>query len=251
MIATFVRQVIDEQRAFWRNRAGSLFACAFPLVMLAIFGKALEGIAVGEANLDVADYVVPGLATFAIMSTSFFHVAGITIVHRDSGHLRRIRATPRGSAFTIAGLVGSACLTVSVIVPLILLEGAWLFGTRTPSSWLGFLLVVAVAVPSLCACGFALTSCMPNTIAAQALLTGIFYPVAFLSGTFLPMDNLGWAGDAMKALPTTALVSTVIAQFDPTRPASLGAGLAVIAAWGVAMSLVAFRWFRWEPRAVA
>ena len=115
-----------------------------------------------------------------------------------------------------------------------------------PSHWLAITLTPALGAASFCALGAAVASVISNAEAAPSVTQLVLFPLLFLSGTYLPIHSrllnqiAGW-------LPVRPFNEAL------TGPLSRHTGadwrqLAVLAAWGVAGTIVALRRFRCDPR---
>ena len=100
--------------------------------------------------------------------------------------------------------------------------------------------------------GFALTTIIPSEKAAPAVTNAIALPLYFISGIFIPDNEIP---DGVLAVadvfPIRHLFEAFFAAFDPARG---GVGielghLAIVAAWGLLGLAVAVWKFRWVPRA--
>jgi ABC-2 type transport system permease protein len=82
------------------------------------------------------------------------------------------------------------------------------------------------------------------------VVNAIVLPMAFVSGSFGPTEDYPEFVQALAAvLPLSYLVDLLVAiALDGETLWSQWRPIAVIAVWGAAGFLVAFRWFRWEPR---
>jgi ABC-2 type transport system permease protein len=113
------------------------------------------------------------------------------------------------------------------------------------------LVTLAVGAFSFSCLGFALAAVIPTAEAAPAVTNATVLPLYFLSGVFIPQDELpsGVLGFA-DAFPIRHFFEAMFTAWDPHTTGSgfeLG-DLAVVAAWGLFGLLIAVRFFRWEPR---
>ena len=99
--------------------------------------------------------------------------------------------------------------------------------------------------------GFALAAVIPTADAAPAVTNATVLPLYFLSGVFIPQDELpNGVLNFADVFPIRHFFEAMFTAWDPN---TTGAGfefgnLAVVAAWGLLGLLVAVRFFRWEPR---
>jgi ABC-2 type transport system permease protein len=173
-------------------------------------------------------------------------------ISRDMGVLKRLRGTPLPPWAYIFGRLGQALLVSVLMVAIVTITGALAYGTEVPESTLpGFIVTLVVGALAFCALGLALTAVIPNADAAPAVTNATILPLLFVSNVFIPLEDppewLSVIGDVFPVKHFAAALQTAF------HPDTTGAGfewghLAVIAAWGVAGTLMAVRFFSWEPR---
>jgi len=113
------------------------------------------------------------------------------------------------------------------------------------------LVTLAIGAASFCAMGIALTALIPSQEAAPAITNVAVLPLYFLSGVFIPEDQIpSGVLHVADAFPIRHFFEAFFAAYVPSAGAPFQWGhLAVVAAWGLAGLLVALRTFRWVPRA--
>jgi ABC-2 type transport system permease protein len=242
-----------DQRIFWRNPASVFFTVIFPVILLFLFAGLFGNEEIEGLGVDVATYYVPGIITLAVVSATLVSLAMSLVIAREAGRLKRFRGTPLPTWAFIASRIGNAVVVALLMVALVTALGAVFFGvevpTRTAPAALVSLLVGAFA---FCSLGFALSAVIPSEDAAPAITNATVLPLYFISGVFIPETEIPDGVLAVADLfPIRHFFEALFAAFDP---ASAGAGfewgqLAVVAAWGVAGTLIALRWFRWAPAA--
>jgi ABC-2 type transport system permease protein len=113
------------------------------------------------------------------------------------------------------------------------------------------LVTLAVGAISFSCLGFALAAAIPTAEAAPAVTNATVLPLYFLSGVFIPQDEL--PNGVLNFADAFPIRHFFEAMFTTWNPHTTGAGfewgdLAVVAAWGLVGLIVAVRFFRWEPR---
>ena len=105
MIAMSVHQFRYDVRAFWRNPQSRFFTLLMPVLFLVIFSTVIGGTTLtpAGARIKVSVYYVPGIAALAIIASSFVNLAVSIVTQRETGVLKRRRATPVPSWVLIAG----------------------------------------------------------------------------------------------------------------------------------------------------
>ncbi len=252
-----VRAVWHQHRydrlTFWRDPASVFFTVVLPLIFLFLFVSIFGN---GTVNVDGqevrgATYFVPGILALAIVSATVVNLAITCSILRERGILKRLRATPMPSWVFTGGKALTATAVVVGMTALVAVVGRLVYDVELPTTTLpGLLLTLAVATPSLCALGLALTAAIPTEQAAPAVTNAIVLPLYFVSGVFVPDDQLPSAMRTLaEVFPVKHLFEALVAAFDPTTtgPGIQWGNLAVLAAWGVVGAAVASRTFRWTP----
>jgi ABC-2 type transport system permease protein len=112
-------------------------------------------------------------------------------------------------------------------------------------------LVVTLALGAACFCtlGLAVSGLCPNADAAPAIVNFSIFPLLFVSGIFVPLDNAPeWLTSVARLFPMQQLADGLQYAFDP-RTTGLGfngTDLWGLLAWTVAGSALAVRLFRWD-----
>ncbi len=223
-----VRHAAMELRMLLRNGEQLLLAFAIPLGLL------IGGLAWGQGfGLDLAVFPASVVAV-ATWSTAFTSLAVATGFERRYGVLERLVATPLTRADLIAGKALAATALVAVQAAL-LSAVALVWGWRpawTPAGAASAAVAIGLAIAAFAGLGLLLA----GTLKAEVTLA--LANLVYLAGLALG----GLIADQPPWLPTAALGSAL-------RAASAGAGaplaLLVLAAWAVALTLIARKAFRW------
>jgi ABC-2 type transport system permease protein len=245
------RQVVAEQKSFWRNPASAGFTFVFPIMFLIIFSSLNSGQRLGPefGNILFTEYYVPGIITFAVVTACFTNLSINLVRQRDVGILKRKRSTPLPATLLVAGLVGS-CAIVSIIMTILTtVVGMVGYGNAAPRHILWIFVVLLLGVLTFCALGIATTAFVPNADAAPAIVNAVMFPLLFLSGSFFPVTNQTLI-NISNVLPIRPFQQALYAGFDPQNVGSAptGRNLLTLGIWAVVATFVAVRRFRWEPK---
>lgn len=220
------------------------FAPLFVVFMGFTFGNDPAPQFGGRGYIDANLVSIPAIV-IAIMS---FVLIPVDIVsQRETGALRRFRATPlRPLAYITADVLVRFVITM-LSIAVMFLVGILAFGASPEGSFVNVLLATALGVLAFLAFGYALAAAMPSQGVAQAVGNVLMFPLIFLSGAAVPLAVLP---DDVRQ----------IARFSPlTQLVEMLQGLWTGQAWsenwvpllillgvlGVATALAA-RFFRWE-----
>jgi len=192
--------------------------------------------------------LVAGLTVLGALSTGYLtHAAGL-VTARESGVLRRWRASPLPPwAFFAGRMVATTLVAVGGAVATLAVAAVAYHVGPAPAGAVGVLVALVVGTLCVAALGTAATAAVPTAESAQPVLSLTFYPLVLLSGALGgAAGGSGRLGRVLGLLPVEPMIDAV------TRALQQGTGvlppvgdLAVLAGWtavGLIVSLVSFRW---------
>ncbi len=250
-MSLLLHQLRYDQKVFWRNPAAVFFTIMLPVVLLLIFATIFGDQRIGKDGIEVTTYYVPAIITLSIVSATLQTLAMSLVIAREDGRLKRGRGTPMPAWVFIAGRVGNSIVVAVVMLALVSVLGRILYGVPVPWSRAPDLLVVlVVGAASFCCMGIALTALIPSQDAAAPIVNGLLLPLYFLSGVFVPDDELpSGVIDFANHFPIRPFFQAIYDAYLPGNgPALAWDHLSVVAIWGVAGLVLAIRFFRWTPR---
>lgn len=244
-----------EMRAYWRNTRARIFTVFVPvallLILVALFGS--NGTATsGGHKLKIGAYYAPHIAAMAIVGAAMVNLLISVVAKRESGSLKRRRATPVPSWVLIAADATTSIVSAVVVVAVLIAIGIG-FGLTVSGAAIGVALVITVVgAAAFCCMAYALSTVVGSADSAGPMAQLATLPVYFISGIYIP-DNVlpHWVLDLGSVLPVRPLAVALQAAFVPAT--NSGARFAVVPvlvvlAWGVAGLLIAVRRFSWAPR---
>jgi ABC-2 type transport system permease protein len=250
--ALVLHQFRYDQKVFWRNRASVFFTAVFPLLFLLILASFFKNADVQGLNVNGATYYVPAIVALAVIAATTVKLAMNLSSEREAGMLKRVRGTPLPPAVFVAGRVGNSLVISVIMLALVSVIGVLFYGVAIPTQTLPAVLVtLAVGAFSFSCLGFALAAAIPSEDAAPAVTNAIVFPLYFLSGIFIPEDEI--PNGVLRVADLFPVRHFFEALFTAWDPNTVGAGfergdLAIVLAWGIAGLALALRYFRWEPR---
>ncbi len=241
-----------DQKAFWRNPASVFFTVMFPVVVFLILAIVFNGETVDvRGGVKATTYYVPAIMTLSIISATMQSLAMTLVIAREDGRLKRGRGTPMPPWVFIAGRVGNSIVVALLMLALLAAIGGLLYGVELPWGRLpAILLTLVVGAAAFCCLGVALTAAIPSQDAAAPIVNALLLPLYFLSGVFIPEDQLpGGVISFADFFPVRHFFDAFFDAYVPAGgPAVSWDNLAVVALWGIAGLLLAVRYFRWTPR---
>ena len=253
--ALVAHQLRYDLLSVWRNPQSRFFTLALPVIFLvlltSLFGNHTHE--VGGLTIKNSTYYVPGICALGIIAASFVNLVITVTAQRESGVLKRRRSTPVPAWVLIASRALTAAVSSVVLVIVIVAIGRIAYGVHVPTTTIpAMVLAIVVGAACFCSLSFAVASFIRNEDAAQPTVQAIVLPLYFISGIFIPKDQLsGTLSDIASIFPVSHLNDALFKAFDP---ATTGAGIAgkdllILAAWGIGGLLLALWRFSWSPRA--
>jgi ABC-2 type transport system permease protein len=240
-----------DQKVFWRNPASVFFTVAFPVILLLIFATVF-----GDQTVDVrggiktTTYYVPAIITLSVISATMQSLAMSLVIAREDGRLKRGRGTPMPAWVFIVGRIGNSIVVALIMLALIAAIGELAYGVAIPWERLpAIVLVLVVGAAAFCCLGIALTAAIPSQDAAAPIVNALLLPLYFLSGVFIPDDQLpSGVVHFADAFPVRHFFEAFFDAYVPGGVTVSWGNLAAVAVWGVLGAFLAMRYFRWTPR---
>jgi ABC-2 type transport system permease protein len=257
-VALVLKQTGYSLKTISRNPRALVFTVIFPIVLLLLFssiftkgGDAQTSFQGGQIDTDA--YFTAGIMAYAIAMACFSSLAISLTTERESGQLKRFRGTPVPSWTFLAARVCRSIVLVVVMVVALLVIARLVFNVRLSSEGIAEVAVFTVlGTAAMCALGIAITTITNTADAAATIAPFGTVILAFISGVFIPTDQLP---DSLvqigKLFPLAHLATGLQAAFGSGDVHLNGENVAVIALWGAAGIIVAARTFRWEPHTQA
>jgi ABC-2 type transport system permease protein len=247
------RQLVYEQRAFWRNRTRAFFNFALPLMFLVIFGSLNRSDVLdshGGIHADV--YVIPGLLAYGVILATFQNLVTETAGLRDSGVLKRMRGTPLPYTTYLAARIASAVVVAAgvVVVTLVIARVAYDVHVRM-STLPGLAATLVIGTGCFAALGLGTVLVVKNAESAPAVASALILPLTFISGVWGDFGGMpAWLDRIAGIFPVKHLADGLQVAFDPRTTGSgiVGSDLLVLAVWLAVGLFFALRFLRREHR---
>jgi ABC-2 type transport system permease protein len=250
-VTAYTALVRAGYKASIRDTTTVFFTFAFPLVFLVVFGLIFSGRQVEGTPNSYINYIAPGVLSWGVANAALFGVSFTLMQWRNDDLLRLIRMTPAplrsvlGSRVMLAQLIGvlQAVLFVGVAVLPV-------FGLHVSGRWPLALPVLVLAVTAFLALGLVVGSRADTAEAVAAIANCIMVPMAFISGSFFPLDLMpAWLRAVSEALPLRYVNDGIaVAIAGRGDLGDYGIACAALAGFTVVFGAIGLRTFRWSSR---
>jgi ABC-2 type transport system permease protein len=244
-----LHELRNQQRLFWRSRESAVFTFVLPIALLVLLGAVY-----GDRDIDGvkgSSYLLAGMLGYGIVATAFAGLAINLVLRRESGVLKRVRGTPLPGGVYLGAVIGSTLVVIALQTGAQLLIGRFVIDADLSVS--AGALIVALVLGTVCfaALGLAMTAAVRSGEGSSAVVTAVYLPMVFISGSFFSIERLPPFLEAIAdVLPLTYLLDFLRSSLiDGEGVGSSLTAIAVLLLWGAVGLAVALRTFRWEPRA--
>ena len=249
MTQLLVHELRNQQRLFWRSRESAVFAFMLPIALLVLLGAVY-----GDRDIDGvqgASYLLAGMLGFGIVATAFAGLAINLVIRRESGILKRVRGTPLPGGVYLGAVIASMIVVIALQTGAQLVIGLFVIDADLSASAGALVVALLLGTISFAALGLAMTAAVRSAEGSSAVVTAVYLPMVFISGSFFAVEQLPSFLEAVAdVLPLTYLLNFLRASLiDGEEIGSSLTAVAVLLLWGAVGLAIAARTFRWEPRA--
>jgi ABC-2 type transport system permease protein len=244
----FLHELRTEQLLFWRNREAAFFTFCLPIIFFLVFGSIYGNDRI--SGVRGAAFLEAGMIGYGVASTAFAGLAITMVIRRETGVLKRIRATPLPPPTYLLAVLASTFVSFLIQAVLIVVIGRLLFSVGVPDRPLSLLAALALGAGAFAALGLGLTAVVRSAEGSSAVVNFVYLPMAIISGTFFSPQHypvfLKAIADVLPLTYFTRLTRDVMVHHHHLWSDS--GPIAVVALWGAAGAVAAIRGFRWQPR---
>lgn len=241
-----VIEVVDDSVNYWVN-GNSASGAVLELLLKYTESRSLErGETDGEA-IRYVDWVVPGILGMNMMYSALWGVGYVVVRYRQSGYLRRLRATPLTKFEFLSAQVLSRLL-VTLTASTIVFVGTNLVLDYKMVGSIGLLLLIALMGGlAMITLGLAIACRTASKEFADGLLNAVTFPMLLLSGVWFSLDGSPeWVQMLAQVLPLTHVLEAARAvMLDNAGFTDIAIHLAVLVGFcivGMGLSIKLFKW---------
>jgi ABC-2 type transport system permease protein len=243
-----------DLRTFFRDPRARGFTLALPVLLLVLFGYIFRHQSFSYSGLSITgdSYYLPRMIVLGLTGSTLSNLVIVLVAKRETGALKRRRATPVRPAVLIAGDVITSEVSALTIVIVLAVIGWAVFGVHLDAAGAGTVIVTAVVgTAALCGVSYAAATFITSIDSAGPLVMLIMFALNAISGIYVPESLFpAWLRDAAQVLPVRPLATAMQAAFDPRTNGGrqfAWPDLLIVVAWGLAGMLFALRRFSWSP----
>ena len=239
-----------EIKIFLREPLGAIGTLVIPVAVFLVIGRAMSrgtGTPRTPGGLEFMQSGLPVMVSVFMAISAVISLVTIISIYRESGILKRLRATPLRPYTILSAHVLVKLLFTALTLVLMIMAGRRFYPAGLNAPVASFAIALLFSTLSILSIGFIIASLVRTARFAQPVSALIFYPMIGLSDLFVPVDalpsGLQWVA---KMLPMTYIVSLLRGIWiGESWFAHLG-DLAALSIAGVVCAAISARVFRWE-----
>ena len=208
----------------------------------------LETKRVEDASLKPIQFIAPGLLGWAIAMGATFGAAMPFVEWRRTKLLRRIRLAPVSTESMVASRLFVSVAVAFVQTVVFIGIATALFGFQLTGAWYMAIPLVICATVTFMALGLIVGAVSKTAEGASGLANLVILPMAFLSGSFIPLDGApSWIVTVSKFLPLGHVNEGLLnAMVRGQGAGTVVMPMVILLAFGAVFWLIAARLFRWD-----
>jgi ABC-2 type transport system permease protein len=234
-----------------RNKTEIFFTFAFPLIFVVVFGLMFGNQPAGNGKRTI-DYMAPGVMAWGVGNAAVFGVGYSLVKWRETDLLRLIRRTPT-SVLTLLVSRLAVVLAVALVQAALFLAVAMAPPFHLHVTPIGLLLTVPVLVCgglAFYSLGVLVGNVSRTSDAVAAISNCVMVPMAFLSGSFIPLSQSpGWLRAVSYLLPLRYMNQAITGVLGGGgQVGRLVLCCLVLLAFAALVTLPVVKNFRWENK---
>ena len=208
----------------------------------------LETDQVEDDSLSAIQYYTPGLMGWAIASGATFGAATNLVVWRRNGLLRRLRLAPIPTRSVVVARIAVSIAIAIVQAAIFLGVGVALFDLKLTGSWPMIIPLLVCGTLAFMAIGLLAGAVAKSEEAAVGIANFVVLPMAFLSGSFFPLDGApGYVTAISKVLPLKHLNDGMLdTMVRGEGPVAALVPIGILLGFAVVVTAIASKMFRWD-----
>ena len=204
---------------------------------------------VEDDSLTAIQFFTPSLLGWALASAGVFGASQTLVSWRTKGILRRLQLSPAPIPTVFAARVAvSLAIALVQFALFVLVARLPMFGLQLSGAWWMSIPMVIAGVLAFLSIGMLIGAWAKTQETAQAVTQLVVLPMAFLGGSFFPLDAApGWMKTLSYIFPLRYLNEGMLNVMGRgLGPMSALPQIGILVAVAVAGTLIAVRLFRWD-----
>jgi ABC-2 type transport system permease protein len=234
-----------ELKIFVREPLGFVGSIGVPVVLsLALASVSRPGAGIGPSGSGQG---LPAFSPVITAMSAVISLVTIISIYRESGILKRLRATPLGPIVILSAHVMVKIAMTAATLVIIGVVGRPFYAAGPMFSFLSFSAAVVFTAWSILSIGFVIASIVPTARLAQLFAALILYPQVAMSGAFYPVDLMpAPVASVVHKLPLTAAASLLDGVWRGEGWVAHGSEVTTLIVTFLVCAAVSSRIFRWE-----
>lgn len=193
-MGSFAKLLETEIKDYFRSPVTAFWTFVYPflifLFLVFIFGNTTVNVS-GVGEISYVPYLISGMLTINIISSSLFGFSIPIIEARSNGDLKMLSVFPIWKHSYIMAVITSRILIAIVFNLAFVILSAWGLSVKLGLGmleWISLTFFVFLVSSAFTSLGFVFAAYCSRPATANALANILFFPMMFLSDSFMPME---------------------------------------------------------------
>ncbi|MGH1563368.1 ABC transporter permease [Mumia sp. DW29H23] len=203
---------------------------------------------VEDESLSAIQFFTPSLLGWAIAMGATFGAAANLVLWRRNGLLRRLRLAPVATSSVVGARVVTALMLAGIQMAVFLVPAVAFMGLELTGWWWLSVPLLAAATLAFLALGLLVGSFSKTEEGATGAANFVILPMAFLSGSFFPLDAAPpWIVALSRVLPLRWVNEGMLdVMVRGEGPSAIVLPILALLAFAAVVTAIATKLFRWE-----
>jgi ABC-2 type transport system permease protein len=198
------------------------------------------------SGMNYFDFLLPGILAITIMSAAANMSVGTVARLRSTGVFRKLSTTPLTSKEWIASRITTWTILVILSLAVALLLATFAFNIHPQINVVSVLLIV-IGTALFAGFGILVANFVKNEESAMNAVGVITFPLMFVSGTLIPVENMPWFLQYLaKISPLTYLSEGLRSSMITGNTGDAVIDLAIVAVLGIVLFGLGTATFSWK-----
>ncbi len=189
-LSTLTAQIKAELLTLLRNPSSLVPTLLFPIMFWVFFGLP-NARQTSQSGFNIGAYILASFAMYSIIQTVLFNLGIFIAIERSTGWYKFQRTTPVRIWVLFAAKLVTVLILGLIALALLLTVGAITGGVSLSlGAWVSLVGRVLLGVLPFAALAVFIGYMARGAQTASPIINLVFFPMAFGSGLFIPLDNL-------------------------------------------------------------
>ena len=173
----FLHELRAELRLYTRSKELAFFTFLLPIIFFVLLGSVYGG---GDRikGYRAPDYLLTGMLGYGVAATAFSGLAIVLVIRRETGVLKRLRATPLPAHVYITAVLLTSLIAFAIEAVFLIALGMLMFDAVFPKSVASVVVALLLGGATFAVLGIGVSGLVRRAEGASAVITALYLHLA-------------------------------------------------------------------------